>query len=105
MDVLALGIQPKVVQETLGHSRMAVTMDLYTHALRTFKTKPRRRWTACSQSSKHPFFRRVVVTVVVKPTEAPRRGLLIVVSRFREVVELRGFEPLTSTLPVLRSPD
>ena len=31
--MLALGVQPKVVQEQLGHSRIAVTMDLYTHVL------------------------------------------------------------------------
>lgn len=31
--MLALGVQPKVVQEALGHSRIAVTMDLYTHVL------------------------------------------------------------------------
>ena len=31
--MLALGVQPKVVQETLGHSRIAVTMDVYSHVL------------------------------------------------------------------------
>ncbi len=31
--MLALGISPKVVAETLGHSRVAVTMDTYTHVL------------------------------------------------------------------------
>ena len=31
--MLALGVQPKVVQEALGHSRIAVTMDLYSHVL------------------------------------------------------------------------
>jgi integrase len=31
--MLALGVQPKVVQETLGHSRIAVTIDLYSHVL------------------------------------------------------------------------
>ncbi|OAI43522.1 hypothetical protein AYO38_02650 [bacterium SCGC AG-212-C10] len=31
--MLALGVQPKVVQEMLGHSRIAVTMDLYSHVL------------------------------------------------------------------------
>jgi integrase len=31
--MLALGIQSKVVQETLGHSRIAVTVDVYSHVL------------------------------------------------------------------------
>jgi integrase len=31
--MLALGIQPKVVAEMLGHSRISVTMDTYSHVL------------------------------------------------------------------------
>ncbi|MHB1044258.1 MAG: hypothetical protein ACYC0Q_15710 [Eubacteriales bacterium] len=30
---LAAGIHPKVVQAILGHSSVAVTMDIYSHAL------------------------------------------------------------------------
>ena len=31
--MLALGIQPKVVAEMLGHSRIGITMDIYSHVL------------------------------------------------------------------------
>ena len=31
--MLALGVQPKVVAEMLGHSRISVTMDTYSHVL------------------------------------------------------------------------
>jgi integrase len=30
---LALGVHPKVVQETLGHSSIAITLDLYSHVV------------------------------------------------------------------------
>ena len=29
--LLAQGVAMKVIQETLGHSQIAITMDLYTH--------------------------------------------------------------------------
>jgi integrase len=31
--MLSIGIQPKVVAETLGHSRVGVTLDTYSHVL------------------------------------------------------------------------
>ena len=31
--LLAAGVHPKVVQERLGHSTMAMTMDVYSHVL------------------------------------------------------------------------
>lgn len=31
--LLAQGVQPRVVMETLGHSGIAITMDLYTHVM------------------------------------------------------------------------
>ena len=31
--MLALGVHPKVASERLGHSRVAVTLDLYSHVL------------------------------------------------------------------------
>ena len=34
---LARGENPKVVQELLGHSQIAVTMDIYSHALPTMQ--------------------------------------------------------------------
>jgi integrase len=31
--LLAQGVQPRVVMETLGHSGISITMDLYTHVM------------------------------------------------------------------------
>ncbi len=31
--LLAEGVSPRVVMETLGHSRISVTMDTYTHVM------------------------------------------------------------------------
>jgi integrase len=31
--LLAMGVHPKVVQEILGHTRISVTMDIYSHLL------------------------------------------------------------------------
>ena len=31
--LLAQGVAPRVVMETLGHSRISVTLDTYTHVL------------------------------------------------------------------------
>ena len=35
--LLALNTRPKVVQELLGHSQIAVTMDVYSHVLLTMQ--------------------------------------------------------------------
>ncbi len=35
--VLALGTNPKIVQEILGHSAIAITMDVYSHVLPTMQ--------------------------------------------------------------------
>ncbi len=35
--LLAEGVHPKVVQEMLGHSSIAVTMDVYSHTLPTMQ--------------------------------------------------------------------
>jgi integrase len=36
---LASGVHPKVVQERLGHSTIAVTMDIYSHVTATTQSK------------------------------------------------------------------
>lgn len=41
--MLALGIHAKVVAETLGHSRIAVTMDVYSHVLPTLQDEAARK--------------------------------------------------------------
>ncbi len=37
--LLVLGIHPKVVQEMLGHSQIAMTMDIYSHVLPTMQVE------------------------------------------------------------------
>ena len=39
---LARGVHPKVVQEAMGHSIFAVTLDLYSHVVPTLQTEPSR---------------------------------------------------------------
>jgi integrase len=41
--MLALGISPKIVAEALGHSRIAVTMDTYSHVLPTLQDDAARK--------------------------------------------------------------
>lgn len=41
--LLALGVHPKVVQERLGHSRIQVTMDTYSHVLPGLQEEATRR--------------------------------------------------------------
>jgi hypothetical protein len=31
--MLALGVHPKVVSERLGHSKIGITLDLYSHVI------------------------------------------------------------------------
>ena len=47
--LLAMNVHPKVVQEILGHSQIAMTLDVYSHALpfltrRSDETMGRRVW-------------------------------------------------------------
>jgi integrase len=35
--LLSMGVHPKVVQELLGHSRISMTMDIYSHVLPTMQ--------------------------------------------------------------------
>jgi integrase len=37
-QLLAGGVHPKIVQERLGHSSIAVTMDLYSHVSETMQS-------------------------------------------------------------------
>lgn len=37
---LAAGVQPKVVQENLGHSKISTTLDLYAHVMPTTRREP-----------------------------------------------------------------
>ncbi len=40
--LLTRGVHPKVVQEMLGHSTIAMTLDVYSHVARRCTAKPRR---------------------------------------------------------------
>ncbi len=33
--MMTLGVHPKLVQETLGHSQISITLDLYSHVTPT----------------------------------------------------------------------
>ena len=35
---LKAGVHPKVVQERLGHSTIGITLDVYSHVLRSLET-------------------------------------------------------------------
>jgi integrase len=35
--MLSAGVHPKVVQETLGHSQISLTLDTYSHVLPTMQ--------------------------------------------------------------------
>ena len=35
--LLEMGVHPKIVQERLGHSRMNITMDIYSHVAPTIQ--------------------------------------------------------------------
>ncbi|MBV8821584.1 MAG: site-specific integrase, partial [Ktedonobacteraceae bacterium] len=35
--LLSMGVHPKVVQEILGHSRVTMTLDVYSHVLPTMQ--------------------------------------------------------------------
>jgi integrase len=41
--VLASGVHPKVVQECLGHSSVAITLDIYSHVAPTMQEDAARR--------------------------------------------------------------
>jgi integrase len=37
--VIAQGVHPRIVMETLGHSQISVTMDLYSHVTSTMQAE------------------------------------------------------------------
>ncbi|GHD35486.1 hypothetical protein GCM10010335_30700 [Streptomyces galbus] len=46
--VTASGVAPRVVMETLGHSQISITMDVYTHVTWTRSARPSVTWIGCS---------------------------------------------------------
>lgn len=54
----AAGVAPRVVMEILGHSRIAVTMNIYAHVVQDTQREAVSRWTGCSSGgpavSDHP---------------------------------------------------
>ena len=41
--LLALGVNPKIVQEMLGHTEISMTMDIYSHVLPTMQKEAMHR--------------------------------------------------------------
>ena len=41
--LLALGVNPKIVQEMLGHTEISMTMDIYSHVLPTMQKEAMRK--------------------------------------------------------------
>jgi integrase len=37
--MLQAGIQPKIVSERLGHAKVSITMDVYSHAVPSMQTE------------------------------------------------------------------
>jgi integrase len=52
--MLALGVQPKVVSEMLGHSRISITMDTYSHVLPHMQDEAADRLNALLKSGSQP---------------------------------------------------
>ncbi len=42
--LLAMKVHPKVVQEILGHSQIAMTLDVYSHALPSMQEDVTKQW-------------------------------------------------------------
>jgi integrase len=42
--LLAMNVHPKVVQEILGHSQIAMTLDVYSHALPSLQEEVTKQW-------------------------------------------------------------
>jgi integrase len=63
--LLSLGIHPKIVQELLGHSQIALTLDTYSHVLPSMQEEALNRLGALLTKAGGP----VAVTVAVKADE------------------------------------
>jgi integrase len=63
--LLSLGIHPKIVQELLGHSQIALTLDTYSHVLPSMQEEALNRLGALLTKAEGP----VAVTVAVKADE------------------------------------
>jgi site-specific recombinase XerD len=53
--LLGMRVHPKVVQEILGHSEIAVTMDIYSHVLPTMQEDAMQRINEVLQGVKNSF--------------------------------------------------
>jgi integrase len=42
--LLSMGVNPKVVQEILGHSTISMTMDVYSHVLPSMQQEAMGKW-------------------------------------------------------------
>ncbi len=42
--LLAMNVHPKIVQEILGHSQIAMTLDVYSHALPSMQEEVTKQW-------------------------------------------------------------
>ena len=42
--LLIMDVHPKVVQEILGHSQIAITLDVYSHALPSLQEEVTKQW-------------------------------------------------------------
>jgi integrase len=49
--LLAQGVHPKIVQEMLGHSSVAITIDLYSHVTPSLQTEAAQRLDAILRPS------------------------------------------------------
>ncbi len=42
--LLSMGVNPKIVQEILGHSTISMTMDVYSHVLPSMQKEAMEKW-------------------------------------------------------------
>jgi integrase len=77
--MLMAGIHPKIVSERLGHSKVAITLDIYSHIL-----------PGLQEAAAESFDR------MLKPKIGEVESVSKMLAKGRDLaVELRGVEPLT----------